>query len=267
MSSEPVASDRVLTVPNLLSLLRLLLVPVFAWAIITRRDGLAFAVLAVSGITDYLDGALARRWGQVSRVGQLLDPVADRLYILSTLVGLGLREIVPWWVVGLIVPLRDLLLCRDSSRCCAPARVRPATRALPRQGRDLLPALRLPAAAARRRDEGVVGDLARRSAGPSPGGASACTGGRGSSTCARSATARPPTERWHRASADERHTAWSGDMRNEVPDAYDGGAADHALGPAAPGAPASLPADQDARCRCSLDRAPVPRRGPRLTAR
>jgi cardiolipin synthase (CMP-forming) len=109
MSSEPVASDRVLTVPNLLSLLRLLLVPVFAWAIITRRDGLAFAVLAVSGITDYLDGALARRWGQVSRVGQLLDPAADRLYILCTLVGLGWRGIVPWWVVGLIVA-RDLML-------------------------------------------------------------------------------------------------------------------------------------------------------------
>ena len=109
MTIEPAVSDRVLTVPNILSLLRLVLVPVFAWAILNGRDGLAFAVLAVSGITDYLDGYLARRWGQVSRVGQLLDPFADRLYILSTLLGLGWRGIVPWWVIAVIVA-RDVLL-------------------------------------------------------------------------------------------------------------------------------------------------------------
>ena len=106
---EPFVTDRVLTVPNVLSLLRLVLVPVFAWLILTRHDGLALTVLAVSGVTDYLDGALARRWGQVSRVGQLLDPFADRLYILSTLLGLGWREVIPWWLVVLIVG-RDLLL-------------------------------------------------------------------------------------------------------------------------------------------------------------
>ena len=102
-------SDRILTVPNILSLLRLLLVPVFAWAILSGHDGLALAVLFVSGITDYLDGYLARRWGQVSRVGQLLDPFADRLYILSTLLGLGWRGIIPWWVIAVIVA-RDVLL-------------------------------------------------------------------------------------------------------------------------------------------------------------
>lgn len=102
-------TDRVLTVPNVLSLLRLVLVPVFAWLIVTRRDGLALVVLAVSGVTDYLDGALARRWGQVSRVGQLLDPFADRLYILSTLLGLAWRGIIPWWLVAVLVG-RDVLL-------------------------------------------------------------------------------------------------------------------------------------------------------------
>jgi cardiolipin synthase len=106
---EPLVTDRVLTIPNALSLLRLVLVPVFAWAILTRHDGFALAVLAASGITDYLDGALARRWGQVSRVGQLLDPFADRLYILSTLLGLGWREVIPWWLVIAIVG-RDALL-------------------------------------------------------------------------------------------------------------------------------------------------------------
>jgi len=109
VAGEPAVSDRVLTVPNALSLLRLLLVPVFAWLIISGHDGWAVFVLAVSGITDYLDGTLARRWGQESRVGQLLDPLADRLYILAILLGLGWREIIPWWLVVVIVG-RDVLL-------------------------------------------------------------------------------------------------------------------------------------------------------------
>jgi cardiolipin synthase len=102
-------TDRVLTIPNVLSLLRLVFVPVFAWLILSRHDGYALAVLAMSGVTDYLDGALARRWGQVSRVGQLLDPFADRLYILSTLLGLAWREVIPWWLVVALVG-RDVLL-------------------------------------------------------------------------------------------------------------------------------------------------------------
>ena len=101
--------DDVWTVPNVLSLLRLVLVPVFAWLILTEQDGWAFVVLAVSGISDYLDGRLARTWGQVSRLGQLLDPFADRLYIFSTVLGLAYREVIPWWLVGLLVA-RDALL-------------------------------------------------------------------------------------------------------------------------------------------------------------
>jgi cardiolipin synthase len=104
------ASDRVLTVPNALSLLRLLGVPVFLWLVLgPQADGLAVLLLAVSGATDYLDGWVARRWHQTSRLGQLLDPTVDRLYILATLLGLGLRGIVPWWLLGLIV-LRDVVL-------------------------------------------------------------------------------------------------------------------------------------------------------------
>lgn len=96
-------TDRVLTVPNALSVLRLLGVPVFLWAILAHHDVLAFVVLIVSGLSDYLDGKIARRFGLVSRVGELLDPIADRLYILSTLLGLAWREIIPWWLVGLLV--------------------------------------------------------------------------------------------------------------------------------------------------------------------
>ena len=96
-------SGRVLTLPNALSALRLLGVPLFVWAILTHRDGLALIILTLSGITDYLDGKIARKFGLVSRVGQLLDPIADRLYIVSTLLCLAWREIIPWWVVIVLV--------------------------------------------------------------------------------------------------------------------------------------------------------------------
>ena len=95
-------SNRVLTVPNALSALRLVGVPVFLWAILSERDGLAIVLLMASGLTDYLDGKIARTYGLVSRVGQLLDPIADRLYIVSTLLGLAWREIIPWWLVAVL---------------------------------------------------------------------------------------------------------------------------------------------------------------------
>ncbi len=105
-----VQTDRVLTVPNVLSALRLLGVPLFLWLILVpQADGWAILLLAVSGFTDWLDGYLARKWNQISRVGQLLDPVADRLYILATLVGLLLRGIVPWWFVVILLS-RDVLM-------------------------------------------------------------------------------------------------------------------------------------------------------------
>lgn len=102
--------SRVWTVPNALSLLRLLGVPLFLWLVLgPHADGWALAVLAASGVTDYLDGYLARRLHQTSRLGQILDPVADRLYILAVVIGLALRDIVPWWF-AVILPLRDVLL-------------------------------------------------------------------------------------------------------------------------------------------------------------
>jgi len=101
---------RVWTVPNALSFLRLLGVPLFLWLVLgPEADGWALAVLAASGITDYLDGYLARRLDQTSQLGQVLDPVADRLYILAVVIGLALRDIVPWWF-AIVLPLRDVLL-------------------------------------------------------------------------------------------------------------------------------------------------------------
>jgi cardiolipin synthase len=100
--SRPV-SDRVWTAPNGLSMLRLICVPIFLWLILSSRDNWALVVLTLSGVSDYLDGKIARQYNLVSRVGQLLDPLADRLYILSTLLGLAWREIIPWWLVAILV--------------------------------------------------------------------------------------------------------------------------------------------------------------------
>ena len=112
VQATEVQTDRVLTVPNLLSLLRLLGVPLFLWLVLVpEADGLAVVVLALAGLTDWLDGYLARRWHQISRLGQLLDPLADRLYIGATLLGLALRDIIPWWLVAVLVARDLVLLC------------------------------------------------------------------------------------------------------------------------------------------------------------
>jgi cardiolipin synthase len=103
-------ADRVLTVPNALSLLRLAGVPLFLWLLLgPQKDLLAVLLLAVSGATDWLDGKLARWLDQSSKLGAVLDPVVDRLYTLATLGAFGLRDIVPWWVVGVLVG-RDVVL-------------------------------------------------------------------------------------------------------------------------------------------------------------
>lgn len=102
--------DRVLTLPNVLSLLRLAGVPLFLWLVLgPERDGLALLVLMFAGFTDYADGWLARRFNQTSRLGQMLDPAADRLYILATLIGLTVRDIVPLWLTLALVA-RDVML-------------------------------------------------------------------------------------------------------------------------------------------------------------
>ncbi|WP_131746801.1 CDP-alcohol phosphatidyltransferase family protein [Frankia sp. Cppng1_Ct_nod] len=103
-------SGRVLTIPNLLSALRLAGVPVFLWLTLgPNADGVALGILAFAGVSDYLDGKLARALGQTSRLGILLDPLADRLYILATIIALTLRGIVPWWFAALLIG-RDVLL-------------------------------------------------------------------------------------------------------------------------------------------------------------
>lgn len=97
------------TVPNILSMLRLALVPVFFSLILAHHDFWAFSTLVLAGATDYFDGKIARKYNLVTRLGQILDPAADRLYILAALMGLALTDAIPLWLAIVIIS-RDLIL-------------------------------------------------------------------------------------------------------------------------------------------------------------
>ncbi|BBY35500.1 CDP-diacylglycerol--glycerol-3-phosphate 3-phosphatidyltransferase [Mycolicibacter minnesotensis] len=102
--------DRVLTVPNIISVARLGLIGVFLYLLlIARADGPAVAVLMLSGASDWADGKVARLFNQYSKLGALLDPAIDRLYMLAIPVAFGVRGLVPWWIIGVLLA-RDLLL-------------------------------------------------------------------------------------------------------------------------------------------------------------
>jgi cardiolipin synthase len=102
-------NGEVLNIPNLLSFLRIALVPVFLWLLLNEMFLSAIFVLMVAGITDFLDGYLARKLNQMTKLGKVLDPVADRLYIFATLLALSITGHIPWWLAALVIA-RDLLM-------------------------------------------------------------------------------------------------------------------------------------------------------------
>lgn len=116
---DPVEADRdpgrdpagaVLTVPNVISLVRIALIPLFAVLIVDRdTTAIGLVLFAVVAASDWIDGYLARRLGQVSELGKQLDPTADRLAITAALVALAVRGAFPWWAASLII-VRDVLL-------------------------------------------------------------------------------------------------------------------------------------------------------------
>jgi cardiolipin synthase len=110
---QPHQQDRVITIPNVISLARLAGVPVFLWLVLGPRteagDWWALGLLAAAGLSDWLDGKIARAMNQQSRIGELLDPAADRLYIVSTVIALAVRGIIGWWLVAALA-VRELVL-------------------------------------------------------------------------------------------------------------------------------------------------------------
>jgi cardiolipin synthase len=107
------SSSRVFTIPNAISLARLAGVPVFLWLVLGVRtqagDWWALGLLAAASVSDWLDGKLARALNQQSQLGEVLDPAADRLYIVATIIALAIRSIIGWWLVILLVA-RELTL-------------------------------------------------------------------------------------------------------------------------------------------------------------
>ncbi|WP_046321415.1 CDP-alcohol phosphatidyltransferase family protein, partial [Mycobacterium sp. UM_Kg1] len=109
-SGSEQTQDRVLTVPNVISLARLGLIGVFLYLLlVVRADGPAVAILMLSGASDWVDGKLARLLNQSSALGALLDPAIDRLYMIAIPVAFGVRGLVPWAVIATLL-VRDLLL-------------------------------------------------------------------------------------------------------------------------------------------------------------
>src|SRR5271163_2356285 len=105
--------DRVLTVPNLLSAIRLVLIPVFIYVLlVAHANGWAVAILMFSGASDWADGKIARLLNQSSKLGALLDPAVDRLYMVTVPIALGLRGIIPWWIIAVLLA-RDALLAAE----------------------------------------------------------------------------------------------------------------------------------------------------------
>lgn len=105
------AGDRVLTVPNVLSVIRLVLVPVFLYLLLVAdATGWAVGILMFSGASDWADGKIARLYdNQSSRLGELLDPAVDRIYMVVVPISLALAHVIPWWVVILLLG-RDVVL-------------------------------------------------------------------------------------------------------------------------------------------------------------
>jgi cardiolipin synthase (CMP-forming) len=110
--AEPRLRDpnRVLTVPNVLSVIRLVLVPVFLWLLLVEHaDAWATGILMFTGASDWADGKIARLMNQSSRLGELLDPAVDRIYMITIPIAFAVRHFVPWWFVIVLVG-RDAIL-------------------------------------------------------------------------------------------------------------------------------------------------------------
>ncbi len=98
-----------MSIPNIITLGRILLVPVIVWAIASNQMAIAFAIFIVAGVSDAIDGFLAKRFNMASELGALLDPLADKALLVSIYIALGTWGAVPGWIVILVVS-RDIMI-------------------------------------------------------------------------------------------------------------------------------------------------------------
>ena len=109
MAQSDQVSSKILTLANVVSVVRLMAIPVFLWLVIEDELLIAFVLLVAAVLTDFVDGMIARRMNEITKLGQFLDPFADRLFIAATVIALAIQDVVPWWFV-VAVMLRDALL-------------------------------------------------------------------------------------------------------------------------------------------------------------
>ncbi len=102
-------TNAVWTVPNVISMIRVVLIVVFGWLFIAGHDLWAIGALLVAGASDFVDGFLARRWNQITHLGRMLDPAADRMLTIVVVVALAIRSVIPWWLVAIMLA-RDALM-------------------------------------------------------------------------------------------------------------------------------------------------------------
>lgn len=109
MKNGPETGKRRVSIPNIITLGRILLVPIIIWAIASNQMEIAFAIFVIAGVSDAVDGFLAKRFNMSSELGALLDPLADKALLVSIYVALGIWGAVPRWLVILVVS-RDIMI-------------------------------------------------------------------------------------------------------------------------------------------------------------
>ena len=110
MTSRQWKKEEIFTIPNILSIVRLALIPVYLWLYCKKQEyGWAAGIVVLSGVTDILDGFIARRWNMVSDLGKVLDPAADKLTQLALIVSLAVRYHIIWHLLGLFI-LKELTM-------------------------------------------------------------------------------------------------------------------------------------------------------------
>ena len=109
MTETLAVSSKIFTLANVVSVVRLMAIPVFLVLVVQDRLITAFVLLVAAVLTDFVDGMIARSMNQITKLGQFLDPFADRLFIAATVIALAIQDVVPWWFV-VAVMLRDALL-------------------------------------------------------------------------------------------------------------------------------------------------------------
>ncbi|SNS39200.1 CDP-diacylglycerol--glycerol-3-phosphate 3-phosphatidyltransferase [Micrococcales bacterium KH10] len=109
MDESDTGRDRIVTVPNIISVIRLILMLVFGVLVVRGADVAAIVVLGIAASSDWIDGVLARKLNQVTRLGQLLDPAADRLLIMVSVLAMAYREVIPWWLIVVIL-VREVIV-------------------------------------------------------------------------------------------------------------------------------------------------------------